>query len=265
MAKTNPEVSQAAYKIAFQAASQVSPKDAFNFAKNNPDVIKAGLSSPNNLGSVVKDNPQLQNSIADAAKKQVSQVSVSDMTKFAKNNPELTKSAINSTTSQFGSMYINQTNSLPSRTINPFQNSENGIKPALPPRQAFNNNNVTRPQNEKETPPALPQRPSNLLKSQSSIQNLSSLRYDPIEKFSDLFKSRDVMRCGVLRGGQVKPIWENSLIDKSLLSKTWDLADIDKDDALNLKEFCIGMYLIDNFVEHGVIIPDRLPIELEQL
>ena len=47
-------------------------------------------------------------------------------------------------------------------------------------------------------------------------------------------------------------------LTKSVLSLYRKMSDLNKDNALNLQEFCIAMHLVVA-VRHGIDLPDRLP------
>ena len=66
---------------------------------------------------------------------------------------------------------------------------------------------------------------------------------------------------GVIIGGVAKEFFEKSKLPVRELSQIWNLADINKDGALSLEEFCIAMHLVV-LRRHDVELPERLPLSL---
>lgn len=58
------------------------------------------------------------------------------------------------------------------------------------------------------------------------------------EKYTNLYNSLNPID-GKLSGSKVKPHMMNSKLPVDILTKIWDLSDIDKDGFLNLKEFIL--------------------------
>ena len=59
-------------------------------------------------------------------------------------------------------------------------------------------------------------------------------------------------------GGACKKVFLKSKIDPSKLRGVWDLADIDRDGALDSSEFAVAMYLIE-MLQAGKDLPSTLP------
>nr|XP_006823379.1 PREDICTED: epidermal growth factor receptor substrate 15-like 1-like [Saccoglossus kowalevskii] len=66
---------------------------------------------------------------------------------------------------------------------------------------------------------------------------------------------------GLLSGDKCKPVFMNSNLPVDILSKVWDLSDIDNDGYLDKDEFSVAMYLVYRALEKEVI-PSTLPLSL---
>lgn len=72
---------------------------------------------------------------------------------------------------------------------------------------------------------------------------------------------RSVESNGLVSGGAAKGVLGGSGLPVSVLRKIWDLSDIDKDGSLDLQEFVIAMFLIDQ-AKKGTEMPARLDDEM---
>ena len=63
-----------------------------------------------------------------------------------------------------------------------------------------------------------------------------------------------LQKGGLLSGGAAKPVQSASGLPAATLKKVWTLADLDKDGSLDLQEFVIAMFLIDN-IKKGSDVP----------
>jgi len=66
---------------------------------------------------------------------------------------------------------------------------------------------------------------------------------------------------GKITGAQAKYVMTESNLPRSVLSKIWSLADVDRDGLLDEEEFCLCMYLID-FKLANNDLPSSLPAHL---
>lgn len=76
-----------------------------------------------------------------------------------------------------------------------------------------------------------------------------------ISIFSDQFNS--IQSNNLVSGVAFKKIITPLGLPVAQLRKVWELSDIDKDGSLNLKEFVIGMYLVES-INQGQSLPDTL-------
>ncbi|XP_028414300.1 ralBP1-associated Eps domain-containing protein 1-like isoform X2 [Dendronephthya gigantea] len=63
---------------------------------------------------------------------------------------------------------------------------------------------------------------------------------------------------GVVAGQKARDFFLKSGLGVDVLSKIWNLADLDSDGALNFEEFCIAMHIVVA-VRHGLDVPATLP------
>lgn len=70
-------------------------------------------------------------------------------------------------------------------------------------------------------------------------------------------KFETVQSGGLVTGGAAKPVMAASGLPTAQLRKIWELADLDRDGALDLKEFVIACFLMDR-VKGGDPIPPQL-------
>ncbi|CAG0922802.1 unnamed protein product [Notodromas monacha] len=87
-----------------------------------------------------------------------------------------------------------------------------------------------------------------------------TMRSDERAKYEQMFVACNPSQ-GKIPGSTVKPLMLKSKLPVDTLLKLWDLADIDKDGALDKDEFLIAMHLVARCVE-GAVAPTTLPPEL---
>lgn len=66
---------------------------------------------------------------------------------------------------------------------------------------------------------------------------------------------------GKVSGGAVKEIMMKSELPQDDLKKIWSLADYDKDGKLDVGEFAVAMWLVNERLK-GEELPDTLPYDL---
>ncbi len=71
----------------------------------------------------------------------------------------------------------------------------------------------------------------------------------------------DVVIDGYLTGSTALELFSRAGLDRTLLARIWNLADLDKDNMLNDNEFMIAMHLIMISMK-GYELPLLTPIEL---
>ncbi|XP_065057937.1 ralBP1-associated Eps domain-containing protein 2-like [Rhopilema esculentum] len=76
------------------------------------------------------------------------------------------------------------------------------------------------------------------------------------------FKKLQPNEKGLIKGPQARDFFMKSNLPVEVLSKIWHLSDINKDNALDLEEFCIAMHLVVA-VKHEVDLPSTLPALLQ--
>eukprot|EP01125_Pyxidicula_operculata_P000975 TRINITY_DN1084_c6_g1_i1.p1 TRINITY_DN1084_c6_g1~~TRINITY_DN1084_c6_g1_i1.p1 ORF type:complete len:624 (-),score=197.73 TRINITY_DN1084_c6_g1_i1:109-1980(-) len=81
---------------------------------------------------------------------------------------------------------------------------------------------------------------------------------DVIQKFASLFNATDSDRDGFINGQQALQIFSASGVPNNTLAHVWELADGDRDGRLDVKEFCLAMYVI-SAIKAGQQIPSPLP------
>ena len=80
-----------------------------------------------------------------------------------------------------------------------------------------------------------------------------------IPKYTPQFQS--IQKNGLVTGGAAKGILSQSGLPVASLRKIWELADIDKDGALDLQEFVIALFITD-MVKQGHDVPAALDEEM---
>jgi GTPase SAR1 family protein len=68
----------------------------------------------------------------------------------------------------------------------------------------------------------------------------------------------------MLSGAQIAPILMESNLDRKILKKIWDLADITEDGCLDSDEFAVAMYLIELATRNNAREPEDLPASLPE-
>ncbi|KAI2797941.1 Calcium ion binding [Blomia tropicalis] len=109
----------------------------------------------------------------------------------------------------------------------------------------LNINNITVPL----PPPIIDDNVLNLLDWEISKEN--------IETYTNLYHSLNPID-GKLSGSKVKPHMMGSKLPVEMLTKIWDLSDIDQDGFLNMKEFILSCHLTAK-ASQGLILPPQLP------
>ncbi|XP_017461251.1 PREDICTED: epidermal growth factor receptor substrate 15-like 1, partial [Rhagoletis zephyria] len=87
-----------------------------------------------------------------------------------------------------------------------------------------------------------------------------SISKENVENYKVVYNSLNPID-GKLAGSKVKPYMVNSKLPVELLTKVWDLSDIDQDGFLNMKEFILSCHLIAK-ASQGLLLPPQLPSEL---
>ena len=81
-------------------------------------------------------------------------------------------------------------------------------------------------------------------------------------KWTAKFEEAQPNANGKIEGRRAKPIFVASKLPNSTLGKIWQLADIDKDGALDYEEFALMMYLIEKVALPKHALPEKLPQHL---
>ncbi|KND01172.1 uncharacterized protein SPPG_04263 [Spizellomyces punctatus DAOM BR117] len=84
---------------------------------------------------------------------------------------------------------------------------------------------------------------------------------DALARYGELFDQTDTDGDGLIDGEQARSLWLRSGLDNRSLGLIWNLSDLDDDGMLCRREFCIGMFLIDERLR-GSAIPESLSAEL---
>ncbi|XP_046848796.1 ralBP1-associated Eps domain-containing protein 1-like [Xenia sp. Carnegie-2017] len=75
------------------------------------------------------------------------------------------------------------------------------------------------------------------------------------------FRILQPAEMGVVSGQKAREFFLKSGLGMDVLSKIWNLADLDADGALDFDEFCIAMHIVVA-VRHGLEVPQFLPLHL---
>ncbi|XP_052089918.1 ralBP1-associated Eps domain-containing protein 1-like isoform X5 [Mytilus californianus] len=94
-----------------------------------------------------------------------------------------------------------------------------------------------------------------------SVDDVWAISDEQKEYYIKQFQSMQPDLNGVIIGGVAKEFFEKSKLPVRELSQIWNLADINKDGALSLEEFCIAMHLVV-LRRHEIELPERLPLSL---
>lgn len=81
------------------------------------------------------------------------------------------------------------------------------------------------------------------------------------EKYGKIFKLNDKNKSGFLSGSQARAILIQSGLTNDILSRIWNLSDVDDDGFLSNDEFILAMHLIDQ-VKNGNMLPLKLTPDL---
>ncbi|CAA0830085.1 Calcium-binding EF hand family protein, partial [Striga hermonthica] len=79
-----------------------------------------------------------------------------------------------------------------------------------------------------------------------------------IQKYAKVFKEVDTDRDGKLTGDQARNLFLSWRLPREILKQVWDLSDQDSDGMLSLREFCVALYLMEQYRE-GRQLPFTLP------
>uniref|UniRef100_A0A8D3BQY4 Epidermal growth factor receptor pathway substrate 15 like 1 n=1 Tax=Scophthalmus maximus TaxID=52904 RepID=A0A8D3BQY4_SCOMX len=84
------------------------------------------------------------------------------------------------------------------------------------------------------------------------------------ERYNDIFKQMDSDNDGLVTGTEVIEIFMQSSLSQTMLAQIWGLADTKQTGKLNLEQFSLAMYLIQQKVNKGVdppsgLTPDMIP------
>lgn len=96
---------------------------------------------------------------------------------------------------------------------------------------------------------------------EESEDNLWRIMPDQREYYTKQFRRLQPVQDGVVKGPRARDFFMKSGLAVEVLSKIWHLSDINKDNALDLNEFCIAMHLVVA-LRHGFDLPATLPAVL---
>ncbi|ETW04978.1 hypothetical protein H310_04052 [Aphanomyces invadans] len=91
-----------------------------------------------------------------------------------------------------------------------------------------------------------------------------SITSDEKTKYQTIFAQYDTDHDGFLLGQDAAALFQMSGMDRNDLRTIWALADRTSDGRLDLTEFYIAMHLIVCVTKRGMVLPQTLPLELEQ-
>ncbi|RKP06844.1 hypothetical protein THASP1DRAFT_31341 [Thamnocephalis sphaerospora] len=87
---------------------------------------------------------------------------------------------------------------------------------------------------------------------------ISGVPDEATQRYRTAFQQWDRDGDGYLEGYEIRVLWRRSRLARAELRAIWSLADTDADGRLNPREFCIGMWLIDERLR-GRPVPPVLP------
>lgn len=95
---------------------------------------------------------------------------------------------------------------------------------------------------------------------QAPVQSGWRISYALKRQYDNEFFSLNVSNDNKISGGEAKKAFLKSKLPTTSLRQIWDLADIDKDGALDAEEFAVAMFLIEQ-LNNGEIteLPAILP------
>lgn len=96
---------------------------------------------------------------------------------------------------------------------------------------------------------------------EESEDNVWHILPDQREYYTKQFLRLQPAVDGVVKGPRARDFFMKSGLPVEVLSKIWHLSDLNKDNALNLDEFCIAMHLVVA-MRHGLELPLTLPTVL---
>ncbi|GER42086.1 calcium-binding EF hand family protein [Striga asiatica] len=79
-----------------------------------------------------------------------------------------------------------------------------------------------------------------------------------IQKYAKVFMEVDTDRDGKITGDQARNLFLSWRLPREVLKQVWDLSDQDSDSMLSLREFCVALYLMEQYRE-GRQLPSALP------
>lgn len=89
-----------------------------------------------------------------------------------------------------------------------------------------------------------------------------SITEEERSNYERLFPNYDPNRSGFISGPDAANLFTKSGLDRPVLKKVWDLADVDKDYKLTVAEFTLAMHLIVCISKRAKPLPDQCPIEV---
>ncbi|KAK6922497.1 EH domain [Dillenia turbinata] len=97
--------------------------------------------------------------------------------------------------------------------------------------------------------------PGNPISSQSPWPKMTQ---SDVRKYTKVFVEVDTDRDGKITGEQARNLFLSWKLPREVLKQVWDLSDQDNDSMLSLREFCIALYLMEQYRE-GRHLPSVLP------
>ncbi|XP_029187078.2 ralBP1-associated Eps domain-containing protein 1-like isoform X2 [Acropora millepora] len=93
---------------------------------------------------------------------------------------------------------------------------------------------------------------------EESEENLWRILPEQRDYYTKQFQKLQPVQDGLVKGPKARDFFMKSGLPVEVLSRIWHLSDINKDNALNLDEFCIAMHLVVA-LRHGFELPETLP------
>lgn len=82
-----------------------------------------------------------------------------------------------------------------------------------------------------------------------------------VQKYAKLFMEVDTDRDSKITGEQARNLFLSWRLPREVLKQVWDLSDQDNDSMLSLREFCIALYLMEQYRD-GRTLPSTLPASI---
>ena len=97
--------------------------------------------------------------------------------------------------------------------------------------------------------------------SQPDLMVAGKYAFTPEEKtrYAAVFANQDGDKDGFVTGQEAVALFSQSGLDRDGLRTVWTLADVDKDNKLNIEEFTIAMHLIVCATKRNIPVPTELP------